>query len=469
MQPLSSPDRPSASLFDRLNAWLRTSALIKLFVIGFLLLILLIPTGMLQSLVAEREATRNQAIDEVSSKWGGPQTIGGPVLTVPYLDPVRNEKGTVLQMETRYAHFLPDLLQIDGTVVPEKRNRGIFIVMLYNTKLRIRGTFRRPAVESLGLSPQAMQWNKAFLSLGISDMKGIRDAVQMDVNGRSPEVSPGVPTSDILTSGVSVPVALDADSYLVDCSLNLNGSTQLNFLPFGKETTVRLQSSWNTPSFTGSFLPEQREVNPEGFKASWRVLQFNRNYPQQGVGNFLGRLPEPAAQTTATATVAPPAADTSFGVKLLLPVDEYQKTTRSVKYAAMFIILTFTAFFFIEILAGRRIHPIQYLLVGFAICLFYLLLLAISEHLSFDRAYLIGSLVILLLTTFYVRYVFRSGRLTMLFSGMLALLYGFFYSLLRLEDYSLLLGSLGLLLILGTIMYLTRRVDWYRTNEAVSA
>jgi inner membrane protein len=274
------------------------------------------------------------------------------------------------------------------------------------------------------------------------------------VNNRALAVEPGIPSSDVLASGVSAPIALDAETFQFESVINLNGSTQLRFLPLGKETRVRLQSSWTTPSFTGSFLPDGRTISSQGFQASWKVLQFNRNFPQQGIGNFLGKANARSDNDLS-----------AFGVRLLLPVDEYQKTMRSAKYSIVFIMLTFVAFFFVEILDRRRIHPIQYLLVGFAICLFYLLLLSISEHMSFDWAYLIGSGIILALITFYIRYVFQNLRLTALFSGVLALLYGFFYSLLQLEDYSLLLGSFGLLLILGLIMYLTRHVNWYRAYE----
>ncbi|MBD2701350.1 cell envelope integrity protein CreD [Spirosoma sp. BT702] len=435
-------------MIDRINNWIRTSTMLKLAVIGFLVLVLLIPTSMLQSLIQEREATRDEATAEVSAKWGGQQVIGGPVLSVPYDVVTKDAKGQ-LQTETMFAHFLPDDLQFDGNVTPERRNRGIFVVMLYHTKLTIKGSFRKPSVTSLGLSDAAMKWDKAFLSLGVTDMQGIKNAITFRINNQTLEAEPGIPSADILPSGVSVPIKLDADTYRFESVVNLNGSTQLSFLPFGKETRVNLHSLWNTPSFVGSFLPDQRSITSQGFQASWKVLQFNRNFPQQGIGNFLTRANPNEALPT-------------FGVKLLLPVDEYQKTMRSAKYGILFVILTFVSFFFVEILDRRRIHPIQYLLVGFAICLFYLLLLSISEHVSFDGAYLIGSVIILALITFYVRYVFQNTRLTILFSGILALLYGFFYSLLQLEDYSLLLGSFGLLLILGVIMYLTRHVNWYR-------
>ena len=450
----TSSSGPSISYWDRINHWLCTSTMLKIAVIGVLVLMLLIPTSMLQSLIQEREQTRNQAVAEVSAKWGGEQVLGGPVLTVPYLIALKDDKGNAQLPVIAYAHFLPDDLQFDGDVRSEQRNRGIFVVMLYNTRLTIRGSFKKPSVDALGISPGAVQWYKAFLSVGISDITGIRDVIRFKINDRVVAAEPGIPSDDILSSGVSIPIALDADTYRFEGAINLNGSTQLSFLPFGKQTSVRLRSPWATPSFTGSFLPDQRTVSAGGFGASWKVLQFNRNFPQQGLGNFLSRPGDPAQGNSS-----------AFGVKLLLPVDEYQKTMRSAKYGILFVILTFVAFFFIEILDRRRIHPIQYLLVGFAICLFYLLLLSISEHISFDWAYLIGGGVILTLITFYVRYVFQNLRLTMLFSAVLTLLYGFFYSLLQLEDYSLLLGSFGLLLILGVVMYLTRHVNWYRAYE----
>lgn len=463
MEHTSGTGQP-LTYWDRLNHWLCTSTMLKIAVIGFLVLILLIPTGMLRALIYEREQTRNQAVAEVSSKWGGEQVLGGPVLSVPYQIALKDEKGNPLPAVTAYAHFLPDELHFDGDVRPERRSRGIFVVMLYNTHLIIRGTFRKPSVASLGVAPEAMQWNRAFLSLGIRDMKGIRDPVQVRINDRVVAAEPGIPGGG-LESGVSLPIALDAETYRFEYRLNLNGSTQLGFLPFGKQTTVRLRSPWPTPSFTGAFLPDRRSVSASGFRASWNVLEFNRNFPQQGLGDFLNRS-APAQPGDAAHPVASAPTDASaFGVKLLLSVDEYQKTMRSAKYGILFVVLTFVAFFFVEILDRRRIHPIQYLLVGFAICLFYLLLLSISEHISFDWAYGIGGVIILMLITFYVRYVFQSTRLTALFSAVLALLYGFFYALLQLDDYSLLLGSFGLLLILGVVMYLTRHVNWYRAYE----
>ncbi len=431
------------SFFERLNNWARRSVTLKLVSVGILILILLIPTSMLTSLIYERQGLRDNAIEEVSSKWGAPQTIGGPVLSIPYRTIIKDDKG---QSETvlRYAHFLPDELEITGIVTPEKRYRGIYVVVLYTSKLHISGKFSYPNKKALSLSESSCELGAASVSIGIPDMKGIHEAINFKMNDTVYSFNPGLPSYDIFASGASFEFnLLKKGEYKFEFDLLLNGSSSLDFLPFGKETKVSLQSGWDSPSFDGAFLPEKREVNAQGFSCDWKVLQLNRNYPQQGLGNYIANK------------------DASFGVKLMLPIDEYQKTTRSVKYCVMFIILTFLTFFFVEVLNKTRIHPIQYLLVGFAICLFYVILLSVSEHLKFDAAYLTGTVSILALITFYAKTIFKNGKMTAVFSGLLALLYGFFYSLMQLENYSLLMGSIGLFIILATIMYLTRKVDWY--------
>lgn len=461
-----------SSNFERLNQWARRSVTLKLATIGFLILILLIPVSLLSNLITERETTRDAAISEVSSKWGNQQTVGGPVISIPFRVREKDEKGRTVLL-TQYAHFLPENLKITGSLTPQKRNRGIYVVVLYNAQIKLAGQFKSPDLEALNIAREDFLMDDAVLTIGISDMKGIKENIVAQWNDTTLAFNPGIATPDIFPSGISVPVKLDSKLFSFNCKISLNGSSNISFLPLGKETLVSLQSSWDNPKFEGAFLPDQREVAASGFSANWKVLQLNRNYPQQGTGNFIGfsntgYTPNGMAAATvreydgvAQASYAQPDNAATFGVRLLLPIDEYQKTMRSAKYGIMFIIITFLAFFFVEVLNRKRIHPIQYLLVGFAICLFYVLLLSISEHLPFDYAYLIGCVVILGLVTFYAKSIFKSNFLTGLIAGILAILYGFFYSLLQLQDYALLLGSVGLLLILAVIMYLTRNIDWY--------
>jgi inner membrane protein len=452
-------------MFEQLNAWARTSVTLKLLVIGILILVLLIPSAFLSSLIEERERLRDQAINEVSSKWGGPQTIGGPVISIPYQVQVKGNNGETI-IQTQYAHFLPDQLRIKGTMVPEKRKRGIYVVVLYHTLLEVEGSFSPLNFEALPVKKASLDLSNAFFTLGISDMKGIKESIPVALGDTTYQFSPGIPTSDIFGVGVSFPLkTLDTEGMTFRFQLSLNGSTRLHFLPFGVETQVALQSPWADPSFEGAFLPEERQVGSDGFTANWRVLQLNRNYPQQGTGAFIGyNKPNAFNQSYYYTDFAPDDPSGAFGVRLLLPVDEYMKTKRSEKYAIILIAITFMAFFFVEVLNQKRFHPIQYVLIGFAIIIFYLLLLAFSEHIFFDAAYLVCVVIVLLLITFYCFYLFRNKRLTWLLSGMLLLAYGFFYSLLQLQDYALLMGSLGLFLILGTVMYLTRHIDWYDVN-----
>lgn len=448
------------SFLDRLNQWARNSVTLKLLTVGLLVLILLIPASMVNSLIRERENIRDNAVEEVSAKWGGPQTVAGPVLSVPYERTVINTEGKPVT-ERGYAHFLPDTVDMKGELLPQKRYRGIYVVVLYNAKLSVQGHFSRLRADALSVPEESLQWEEAIFTIGISDMKGVEAAIPVQFNDTTLQLGPGTITNDIYSSGASVPLPLPkgADTRLTFAyELDLNGSTDLHFTPFGKTTSVALSSTWTAPSFEGAFLPDERTVSDSGFVANWQVLQLNRNYPQQGVGSFVQGSGQnnnyfgndPLRRSAST-----------FGLKLLLPIDEYQKTLRSAKYAIYFILLTFLTFFFIEILNRKRLHPIQYLLVGAGIVLFYILLLSFSEHLSFNRAYWIACAAILLLITVYSYFMLRNRKLTVMVFGILAILYGFFYSILQLQDYALLMGSLGLLLILAVIMYLTRNVDWY--------
>lgn len=449
----------NSSFLDRLNNWARNSVTLKLLTVGFLVLILLIPASMVSSLIYERENIRDNAVQEVSSKWGGPQTVAGPVLSVPYERTVTNAEGKPVT-ERGYAHFLPDTVDMKGELLPQKRYRGIYVVVLYNAKLSVQGHFSRLRADALSVPEESLQWEEAIFTIGISDMKGVEAAIPVQFNDTTLQLGPGTITNDIYSSGASVPLPLPkgADTRLTFAyELDLNGSTDLHFTPFGKTTSVALSSTWTAPSFEGAFLPDERTVSDSGFVANWQVLQLNRNYPQQGVGGFV----QGSGQSDYYGDDPLRRSASTFGLKLLLPIDEYQKTLRSAKYAIYFILLTFLTFFFIEILNRKRLHPIQYLLVGAGIVLFYILLLSFSEHLSFNRAYWIACAAILVLITIYSYFMLRNRKLTVMVFGILAILYGFFYSILQLQDYALLMGSLGLLLILAVIMYLTRNVDWY--------
>ena len=437
----------SLGIFDRINNWIKNSVTLKLFFIGFLVLLLLIPSSLVKELILERSYTMEAAVNEVSSTWGGRQTISGPVLTVPYKHFWTDKDGKVFY-NTLYAHFLPDDLSIDGSVSPEIRYRGIYEIVLYNTKTKVSGSFSSPDFADWNISNDLILWDDAFVSLGLGDLKGLQENITFHWNDSTGQFNPGVPTDQVVTSGVSTKVKLtESDtSYQFHFEINLNGSRSLSFLPLGEETNVRLASSWPNPSFYGNFLPDERNINNQGFDAKWKVLHLNRNYPQKWHNRRID------------------IAHSGFGVEFFQPVDVYQQTLRSIKYNTLFILLTFVAFFFVEILNKKRIHPIQYLLVGFGLTLFYSLLLSISEHLNFFVAYLVSSIAIIALITFYTNAVLKKLKLTILMGFLLITLYAFLYVLLQEQDYALLIGNAGLFIILALIMFITRKIDWYKIN-----
>jgi inner membrane protein len=420
------------------------SVTFKLIVIFILILALLIPASMVKSLIIEREARKQGVVNEISDKWGREQTVTGPIISIPYKEYFENEEGKKISV-TKYWHLLPDTLDIKSHISPEVRHRGIYEAVLYNTSLIISGTFPAPQSEGMCLPSENMQWSEAFISLGITDMRGIRDNIGASFSEQEISMNPGTETNDVIDSGISAGIRFDDNvkAFAFRLSLNLNGSQEIRFTPVGKTTTVSVQSPWKDPSFSGAFLPIERTVTEKGFSAKWKVLHVNRNYPQSWKGD---------SQSLSCST---------FGVNLFTPVDIYQKSMRTAKYALMFIVFTFMAFFISEVIKGLRVHPVQYLLIGLAIIVFYALLLSMSEHTGFGVAYLISATAVISLISSYARSILKNNVLTSMVAAILIVLYGCLYILLQLEDYALLMGSVGLFVVLALVMYMTRKIDWY--------
>ncbi len=420
----------------------KNSITVKFIIIGLMILALLIPAGMIKNLVYERSSLRDSVISEVSYKWGNQQTIAGPIISIPYKSYYKKDNKIV--EEINYAQFLPEELNINGKINPEIRYRSIYKVVVYNSELKFNGYFNKPDFSQWKVPDSDIMWDDATLIIRIPDMRGIKDTISVKWNKNNTEVNPGINNQNFNYKGISAKIDFDDSStYNFEFDLNLNGSESLYFTPVGKETNVNLTSDWTDPGFEGSFLPNEREITESGFKANWKVLHLNRSYPQKWLGSSFS------------------IEGSEFGVKLLLPVDHYQKSNRSVKYAIMFISLTFLIFFFTEILNKKRIHPIQYLLVGIGLSVFYTLLLSLSEQISFNLAYLIASVAIITLITSYSYSMLKSKKLTVIVALVLIVLYGFLFTILELQDFSLLLGSIGLFIALAIVMYLSRKVDWY--------
>ncbi len=446
------------------NQSIKSSVIVRIFIITILILILLIPAGMVSKLIKERKYRRLDVINEINSKWALNQTLLGPVLTIPYnsyhaekyYDKNNVERERIIK-EVKHAYFLPDNLNINGDVFPEHRQRGIYSTVVYTTDLIINGEFSFPDFSQWKIASNNILWDDAIISFGINDMRGINKTIDMKWNNSQTTLTPGVKNNPLVTKGIYSPVIIKKiknSTQTFNIKLNFRGSTKLSFLPLGKNTLVEIKSNWPSPSFNGAYLPKERTISDEGFNAKWEILDYNREFPQSWT--------EKNTPENNTAFVAELFLPTEFGVELFLPVDEYQQTERSTKYAILFIILTFAAVFILfEILNKNRIHPIQYLLVGFSLSIFYLLLISLSEHIPFNWSYLISSLSIVTIITIYGKSLCKKNALTLIFASVLISLYGFLFFTLQLEDYSLLVGSIGLFLILSFIMIFTRKIDWY--------
>lgn len=440
---------------------MRNSAIARLGIMGLLTLGLLVPLTMVHATVSERASRRDEAVREVSATWGAPQTVGGPILTVPYVLTWVDGHGKP-QQATHRLSVLPATLQVKGHVVPDRRRRGIFDVVVYHATLEVSGQFQRADPESLRITPGQIDWGQARLSIGLSDPKGLTSRGTLTWNGKPVALTAHVADSGLVTSGIQAPAAGIGDipvggSIPFAFSLQMNGTRAIRFLPVAQEMTVDLTSEWPHPSFTGAPLPQTRTTGDVGFTAHWAVTDLGRAYPQQWTSQGLDR-----------SDLASRAEASAFGVILLQPVDIYQQAERAVKYAVLFIVLTFLVFFLWEVFQATLLHPVQYLLVGVALCLFYLLLVSLSEHIGFDTAYVISAVAATLLIGGYSRAVLKGTRQAASVVLSLASLYGFLYLLLRLEDYALVTGSVGMFLMLAFVMFVTRRMNWYdiRLGEA---
>ena len=444
---------------------MRSSVPMRIFIISVLALLLQIPVSMIDGTIHERRMRRDEAIADVTESWGGRQTLRGPVLHVPYLrqwtDTVEDKEGKtkLVQRESKEnLYVLPETLAIDGELRTETRRRGIFDIPLYVTTLDLRGAIRLPAASDFPADTVAVDWDRMTLATGLADPRAIRDEASLVWNGQAETLEPGVGDATFLDSGIHSLVAVIAEGAMgstvpFTMRLSLAGSDALDVLPAGSDTELHLTSKWPNPSFEGAYLPVTRTVSETGFEARWKVLRLARGFPPLWKAGELG-----VSQL-----------DTSLiGVRLMAPVDAYTTTDRAVKYELLFIYLTFGAIFLLEVMSRLRVHPVQYLLIGFALCLFYLLLLSLAEHTGFLVAYATAAGAITLLVTLYSRAVLGSRRRTAAFAALVSALYLYLFVLLQIQDYALLVGSAGLFAALALVMYLTRGIDWYRLHSVTA-
>jgi inner membrane protein len=460
------------NMLERFNLWIQESITIKLISIGFLVLILLIPASWIQDVMEERQLRAQDAIQEVSGKWSGSQTLAGAILVIPYkvIDKIERKVGIDYIERIEKYYFLPEKLEITGTVSPQTLHRGIFDVAVYESSFSINSVFTNPDFVALNISPELVQWKDAYMIFPVTDLRGISENPIFNVGLKDKPTEPanniGVSVNKFIretntndyasklmeetefsTSGIIAKLdwksAEDFNGNTL-ITINLKGSQRINFVPAGKTTQVNLSGAWGNPSFDGEFLPEKRDVTDKAFTASWQVLHYNRPFSQQW--------------NTANEKLS----GSDFGIKLLIPVDQYQKSIRTAKYGQLIIFLTFVALFLVEITRKIRIHPFQYILIGVALIIYYTLLLSLSEQFGYNIAYWIATLATVGLVSFYATSFLKTKSLVILFTSLMMVFYSFIFVIILQQDFSLLLGSIGLFIIVAALMYFSRKVSWYK-------
>lgn len=439
------------------------SVLLKLALIGFLTLILLIPTVFIKDLISEREGRQEEVNQEISEKWSGSQLIQGPVLALPYKTIQKitdSESGKISNKELiSNIYILPETVKINTQTEPETLHRGIFDAVVYKSKIRVNGAFSSLEIKKSGINPEMILWDKAKVVIGLSDLKGLDNKPIIKLGDQSYEVEPDFTALKLFENNLIILPDLSANKNTrLDFSfdLNIRGSKQLNFLHLGKNTEVNIEGKWKNPSFIGRYLPEQRSISDSTFSASWKMPYFNRPFPQQWVEENTDMI---SIDSTNINTIDAKDVRGAFGVKFLMPVDQYQKTFRTAKYAILVILLTFISLLFTELLSKKKVHLLQYVLIGAAMIIFYALLLSLSEQLGFNWAYFIASIATVGLIGLFLQSLLRSRKTALLFAGILGLLYSFIFVIIQLHDMALLVGSVGLFLIIAALMYLSQKVS----------
>lgn len=440
---------------SRFGNWIRNSITARMLVVGFLLLVLLIPLEFVKSLINERAFRQKEVVQEINEKWGNKVLLSGPIVKIPYKvvseEKIFNEKSNSYYTKTKEkvenAYFFPDKLDITSEVETKPLNRSIYESVVFSAAINVKGKFPKIDFSDTDIVEENILWEKATILFKTSNLKGIKTTPIVKLASDALSMTPQYSTeylNTIQSNYITNAEEIFTEPLPFSFDLKINGSESLKFLPIGKETEATMKSNWHSPSFDGNFLPEDtnKEITKDGFTANWRILQINRQFEQ----SFFGHLPDLSAS--------------AFGTKLIIPVDEYQKSERTAKYGFMVIGLTLLVFLLIQLVSKIYIHPFQYVMIGLALVMFYTLLISISEHSNFFKAYTIAAFSVLVLITVYSRAILKGFKFPLLICASLASLYGFIYVIIQLENYALLVGSIGLFLILAIIMFASRRIDW---------
>ncbi len=446
---------------NRFLQWIKTSSTARMMMIGFLSIILIIPLVFIEDLIRERSDRQETVIREINNKWGNEVALYGPILKVPYkvfkekvITDQKTKKVTSEIVEIiKYGYLFPEKLDVSSVVNPEEKKRGIYKTAVYNSKISIKGVFDSLNFNHSEVKKEDILWHKCKMLFKTTNVKGVNSALSININNKNYNLS-SINTaknynnkyhtlqSNLISLKENYTNKKDINFSL---DFNVRGSKEIKFIPIGKQTTANISSNWKTANFIGEFLPfNSDKIKENGFNAKWKILDINRPFSQQ---HFQG---------------IPSLNEFNFGVNFKIPIDEYQKSERSVKYGFLVICLTFLVFFLIQTMSKIHMHPFQYLMIGIALLMFYTLLLSISEHSNFFKAYTIASISVISLITLYAKSILKSNRFMLFICMSLLTLYTFIFVIIQLESYALLVGSVGLFIILASVMYVSRKIDWSR-------
>ena len=453
MTDMTAPGAIAGAAGERMPIGFWRSPATKFFVTGLLTLALVIPLWMVLALTGEREQRRDEVVAEVGREWGGPQSLYGPLLVIPFTVKARERSG---EPAVRHLAVLPETFSVTASAGTEERSVSIYGVPAFSSAINAKGRFGPVDPAIFGADVANIDWDHAYLSIGIDDLSGVEDAA-LAVNGSKPAIEPGATSEasfvtsngSVIATGPGVHALLGLGTltagfdYALD--LRLRGTDSLKFAPVGRQSVVTMKSNWAHPNFAVGMLPSERTISADGFDATWRVPYLARTAPQtwliEQAGSFRYAGP-------------------MLGVGFVEPVDFYALVVRALKYGVMFVGATFLTVFMLEVLSDRRIHLVQYCLVGLILVMFFVLLLALSERIGFGPAYLIASTATGLVISAFVGVALASRLKAGLAAGSFAVSFALLYAILRLEDLALLAGAVVGFIALSLVLFATRRVDW---------
>lgn len=410
----------------------------KMIMVGLLTLVLLLPLSFVQDLIYERSERQKEVVTETTAKWGESVYFYGPILKIPYKDPI------TLQIENAY--FFPEKLNNTSTTeIKTPLQRSIYKSNVFTTKMQFNGNYANPNFSKKNVPNENIIWDKASIVIRTTNLKSVKDEVKIKIGNSSYTFEPihNTQANDSIESLETGYINFNTiQNSNFNVTINYNGSKRISIAPIGKTTNAKMTSNWSSPNFNGNFIPNDKQITDKGFNATWKISHFNRPFAQE---NF---------------EVLPDLSKYAFAVDFITPVDEYQQNERASKYGFLVIGLTFLIFFLIQSISKISIHIFQYVMIGIALIMFYTLLISITEHSSFGFAYAIAGTSVVALISLYSISILKDRKFPTFIGLSLSVLYTFIYVIIQLEDYALLVGSIGLFLILAAVMYFSRKIEW---------